>query len=317
MDIYDVETEDHKTCNSAPQCLQRHAVFFVHGIYGSTESFVSEEINWPEVLKSNGINGQEVDVYIINYDSQMFSWFADEVTTLDGVVEKLYEKMYGQTADELGLLERRPYKSYGFIAHSLGGNVTASFIHSVKSGRGHIERAKSAYIVTLGTPAQGSELANFAGLAKSVIPGMTTDPLLSSLEWDNTFLRMLRTWRIRASNKAKILECRKVPIYTAYETEPTSGFEVVAGPATISFMDSQNFGANYSLVTESKIAEGYNHNDLAKPTFAKQEVYEWVTKKQSEALSKADSWKGALCRGICYSKNGTCLSSKPNEWPFD
>jgi len=51
--------------------------------------------------------------------------------------------MYGDRSRGTGgLFDERPCESYRFIAHRLGGNVASTFIHSVKSTRGHIERAR-------------------------------------------------------------------------------------------------------------------------------------------------------------------------------
>jgi hypothetical protein len=42
-----------------------------------------------------------------------------------------------------GFVTSRGYRSVGFIAHSLGGNVITAYIHSVKSELGHSARAQT------------------------------------------------------------------------------------------------------------------------------------------------------------------------------
>jgi hypothetical protein len=69
----------------------------------------------------------------------------------------------------------------------LGGNVATSYLHTVKTERGHDQRARHSFIITLGTPTDGADISAVGLLAKKFL--VMDDPLLTSLNTDNTFLR--------------------------------------------------------------------------------------------------------------------------------
>src|SRR5262249_33696821 len=157
----------------------------------------------------------DVDVFVIKYNTQLLNWLNRDVATFDEIAEVLMSKMQGPVIHDggtrvlpEGFVTKRGYRSVGFIAHSLGGNVTAAYLHSVKSELGHSARAQNAYVIMLGTPAEGSYLANVGKIIKRYLN--QRDPLLTSLERDNLFLRMLAMWRRAEDQKSQRFHCRAV-----------------------------------------------------------------------------------------------------------
>ena len=159
-----IAVKDCDAQQAARPCKGRDAIFFVHGIFGGVETFTNNSYRWPQELAAAF---PDVDVFIIKYDTQLMNWLYRDVATFDQIAEVLMSKMQGPVTNDggtrilpEGFVNRRDYRSVGFIAHSLGGNVSAAYLHSVKSELGHTARAQNAYIITLGTPADGSHMAN-------------------------------------------------------------------------------------------------------------------------------------------------------------
>jgi hypothetical protein len=259
----------------------RDAVFFVHGIYGDVDTFKNGDFYWPSELAKEFNN--ELDVYTIEYRTKLLSWLKRDIASFDDVSGALFEKLHGY--DGQGLLSSRPYRSVGFIAHSLGGNVTAAYIHTVKSELGHVERAQNSFLITLGTPANGAQIANVAALIKNMLG--VQDPLLQSLERDNTFVRMLASWRNAENRKAARFRCRPVNLYVAVEGTPMYGMTVVS-------RESAEEPYKY-LANEVKMFEEYDHSRLAKPIGANDPVFVWVRDIIKKERKRLGDWTGPLC----------------------
>jgi hypothetical protein len=93
--------------------------------------------------------GRPVDIYRINYTTALRNWFRTDTTSFDDVVYSIYFKMYPEDGTTAELAPNR-YRSVNFIAHSLGGTVVAALIHTVKSERGHDDRSRFGFTITLG-----------------------------------------------------------------------------------------------------------------------------------------------------------------------
>ena len=262
----------------------RDAVFFVHGIYGDKDTFKNGDFYWPSELAKELNN--ELDIYAIEYHTKLLSWLKRDIAAFDDVSGALFEELHGH--NENGLLSKRPYRSVGFIAHSLGGNVTAAYIHTVKSALGHVERAKNSFLITLGTPANGAQIANVAALIKNML-GMQ-DPLLQSLERDNTFVRMLATWRNAETDKAARLQCRPVNLYVGVEGTSMYGMTIVS---------RESAARPYiGIANEVKLFAEYDHSQLAKPVDQNDPVFVWVRDIIKNERKRMDEWTGPLCRAL-------------------
>jgi hypothetical protein len=98
----------------------RDAVFFVHGIYGDVDTFRNGDFFWPAELAKEFSN--ELDIYAIEYRTKLLSWLKSNIASFDDVSDALFKELHGYDGP-VGdaLLVQRPYRSVGFIAHSLGG----------------------------------------------------------------------------------------------------------------------------------------------------------------------------------------------------
>jgi hypothetical protein len=271
---------------TASKCDDYDALFFVHGIYGSAETFKNRDFDWPDEIPAL-IEGRKIDVYRIDYQSELLTWAKMDIASLDDVVYSIFNALHGSPRTGRGLLEQHRYRSIGFIAHSLGGNVVTSYIHTVKSELGHIERARHAYVVTLGTPAGGAQIANIGILLKNIL--QMRDPLLKSLERDNTFLRMISRWRESEDRKAQRFECRPVQLYVGVEGAPMTGISVVS-------IDSAKAPVE-NLATEVKIFNDYDHSRMAKPSSRADPLYKWVDAVLKKEIQRVNDWSNRpLCK---------------------
>ena len=119
-------------------CDEFDAIVFVHGIYGGADTFVNEStrFDWPSAFPRY-IRGRYVDVYTIDYESALFRWARGNNPDFETVANEIYTVM--------APLRKRHYRSIGFIAHSLGGNVVSTYLHMVKTTLGHPQRSQHAY----------------------------------------------------------------------------------------------------------------------------------------------------------------------------
>jgi hypothetical protein len=271
-------------------CTGRDAIFFVHGIYGDKDTFKNGIFDWPSKL-AEALDDQ-VDVYVIEYRTKLLSWLKRDIASFDDVSDALFAKLQGKPMPGSGnmrdgLLSFRPYRSVGFIAHSLGGNITAAYIHTVKSELGHEERAQNGFLITLGTPANGAQIANVGVAIKSMLG--IQDPLLRSLERDNTFVRMLASWRNAEDRKATRFDCRPVDLYVGVEGAPMLGMTIVS---------KESAEEPYkTLAQEVKFFDGYDHSRIAKPIDANDPVYVWVLDIIKKERKRLDDWdQPALCQ---------------------
>lgn len=273
-------------------CSGRDALFFVHGIYGGRDTFKNGTFDWPAELAKEL---PDVDVYVIEYRTKLLSWLKRDVASFDEVSDGIFAALQGKPRPGWGdirdgLLAYRQYRSIGFVAHSLGGNVAAAYIHTVKSELGHEERARNAFLITLGTPANGAQIANVGVVVKTLLH--TPDPLLRSLERDNTFLRMLTSWRNAESRKATRFQCRPVSLYVGIEGTPTYGMTVVSREsAEEPYRD---------LAREVRVFEKYDHARIAKPADATDPVYIWVRDIVRKEQARMKNWGAQrLCLNPC------------------
>jgi hypothetical protein len=271
-------------CQGDLECKDAHAIIFIHGIFGDDKTFSSvplsanprtagsPRIDWPFLIPER-ISGKRVDVYVVRYETDLIAWLEKDISTLDEVVYGLFKGL------DRRLLGKK-YKSIGIIAHSLGGNVATSYLHTVKTELGHDQRARHSFLITLGTPTDGADIAAVGLWAKKFL-GMK-DPLLTSLKTDNTFLRMLAYWRYSEDGKASRFGCRPVHFYAALEGAKTRGIQVVS-------KESAEFMKQGRIKVEYKTFAGLNHSQLAKPPGNK-EVRDWVDDILSNEIGRVESW---------------------------
>ncbi|MFN5029373.1 MAG: esterase/lipase family protein [Burkholderiales bacterium] len=254
---------------------------FVHGIYGGEDTFVNTSVSpafsWPRSIAST-VSGKSVDVYRLEYRTELLAWSRRNVAELDEVDSTVLPL--------LTALRGRGYESVNFIAHSLGGNVVQAYLLSVKNSLGHVARAQHGFVITLGTPVSGAAIANVGLLLKDML-GMP-DPLLSALAKDNTFLRMMRLWSSQTETKALMLRCRPVRLYAAIETLPVGLIQVVDVKSARSSLSQDATFKEFDL----------NHLQISRPSSVEDELFRWVEGILKREFERIEGWLGAPCRAL-------------------
>jgi hypothetical protein len=256
------------------RCEKYDALVFVHGIYGSTETFVNPRthFNWPAAFPRS-VNGRPIDVFLLDYHSALVGWSKQANPSFDELAVSVFEAMRP--------LRARAYRSIGFVAHSLGGNVVETYLLEVTDTLGHPQRAQNAYVITLATPVRGAQIADIADRLKSVL-GMNDD-LLRSLRSNNLYLRMSQQFSAGANEKADRNGCRPVDLYASYEERRT-------GPVLI--VDPRNLGNNSidRLVKSPVRYFPVNHVGISKPEGPKDPIYVWVLSRVQHEMDRLDMW---------------------------
>lgn len=275
-----------QTCRESA-CPEHDAIVFVHGIYGDEETFRNGQFDWPKEVDAV-IEGRKIDVYRIDYKTAFLRWLPRNIATMDEVVYSVFKALHPDPETVTPVLDPSRYRSVNFIAHSLGGNVVASFLHTVKSELGHFERARYGFVITLGTPVNGAQISTVAQIARIVLR-MPKDRLLESLKSDNTFLRMLQHWRRSENIKAARFHCRKVNLYVGIEGATTFGIKVVSRG------DAQHTVKDFVDEDNVMYFPTYNHSRMAKPIDRQDDLYKWVNKAIVQEMKTLGEWRGPLC----------------------
>ena len=277
----------------AGKCPDLDAIVFVHGIWGSNETFLNTTTNFdfvnrfPRTFK--GLPNRKIDIFRLNYTTEMLTWAKRTNGSFKSVAKAVFEEMKP--------LRRAEYRTIGFIAHSLGGNVVATYITLVNEQLGHPQRAQNGFVITLGTPVVGVQIADMASWLKSVL-GMS-DPLLESLKKDNLYLEMLNEFRASQGVKGDRNGCRSVRLHAAIEDKYLNVVAVVGAAS------SEDPIRN---ITNDVRAFSLDHIALAKPADVQSPIYKWVIKAAEQDLSDIDLFH--LNNGPQYCKRIPFLREK-------
>jgi hypothetical protein len=258
-------------------CQDFDALVFVHGIYGNDATFKNEAtgFDWPAQLPNClpvGPECRRIDVFRLDYRTALLAWASRSNPSFEDIATAMLDVMKP--------LRKRQYRSIGFIAHSLGGNLVSTYIHMVNNRFGHPQRAQNAFVITLATPVLGSQVANLASVLKEEL-GMN-DPLLTSLEQNNLYLSMLNEFSREEDEKAGRYLCRPVDLHAAYE-ERYLGPLLIVGPQSAAIPIS-------ATVSSPIIGFPLNHLQIAKPKGLADPVYEWVMGLVTREYVRLASW---------------------------
>lgn len=262
----------------AKTCGRLDAIVFVHGIYGSRETFTNARthFDWPkEFPRVLPVDDEQrrMDVYRLNYLTTMVTWAKGKNPSFLELARAVEVAMKP--------LRQRQYRSIGFIVHSLGGNVISTYLLQVKLARDHAGLAQHAYMITLGTPVLGSQVADIALTIKSRL-GMSDD-LLNSLKRDNIYLQMLNEMKEWQAGKAARLGCRALDLHVGVE-------EKFIGPIIVVNRDSSALPL-LALASSPIVGFRLNHLEISKPADAKSEVYTWAMGRVEEELRRLTGWE--------------------------
>ncbi len=263
-------------CNDTHEsCKDFDAIVFVHGIYGDEETFKSKDtgFDWPAEIPAT-IDGRAVDVFVVDYYTELIDWSAkSKDTTFATVAEGMF------TA--LKPLRQREYRSIGFVAHSLGGNFVSAYLLTVKAARSTSGLAQHAFAITLATPVMGSQIANMAGLLKTLL-GMN-DSLLSDLKEGTSLQSFLKDVRRKLKGRAALFGCRDVNLHAAIETLPLAGIAVVEPESAAAPVAS--------LVSSPVMRFDRDHSSIAKPVDQNDEVYVWAAELMQTEYERIGTWE--------------------------
>lgn len=280
-----------KCLETKEDCEGFDAIVFVHGIYGNDNTFRNDNgFDWPLSLSKHG-SLNRVDIFSLNYESKLFTWAKENNPD--------FLSLSRSVMDAMAPLRKRKYRSIGFIAHSLGGNVVSTYIHMINTKLGHPQRVQNAFIITLATPVLGSQIADQATVLKTLL-GMDDD-LLKSLTNNNLYLKMLSEFRRDESGKGERYNCRPVNLHAAYEMKYIG--PILAVPENSSALSIADF-ANSPVV-----GFNLNHFEISKPSDMDHPVYRWVEKRIMSEYNRLDLWNAMavnipdnekLCKGMRY-----------------
>ena len=221
-------------------------IVFVHGIHGSRDSWrASNGAYWPELIRTDP-HFSYSDVDVAEYPTPSSNGKMSSVQLADILWARLNQDHVWE------------HREVVFIAHSLGGILVEEMLL-----RHPVEAARVKFIVSYGTPHEGSPIARLASLYDK-------DPLLNDLSdaTDNTFLTELENnWRGHDSVNG-------IHRFCAYETKDTMpdnafGRYLKTHARVVSF-----FSATYGCdVTTPPQAIEADHVGLVRPRDRKSSAY--------------------------------------------
>jgi len=174
-------------------------IVFVHGIHGSRESWrAANGAYWPDLIRTDPRFAYS-DVDVAEYPTPASHGKMSSVQLADILWTRLKQDHVWD------------HREVVFIAHSLGGILVEEMLL-----RYPVEAARVRFIVSYGTPHEGSPIARMASIYDK-------DPLLNDLSdaSDNTFLTELENnWRGHDSVNGIHRFCA----YETKDTMPDSGF---------------------------------------------------------------------------------------------
>ncbi len=197
---------------NAPQVRPRSAyrdrvIVFVHGLHGDRNSWrAANGVYWPDLVKTDPHFAYS-DVDIVEYPSPASNGKMSSVQLADTLWNRL-------RLDHIW-----DHREVVFLAHSLGGILVEEMLL-----RHPAEAAKVKFIVSYGTPHEGSTVARVASFYDK-------DPLLNDLSdaSDNTFLTQLEnSWR----GSDAVNGIHRFCAYEAKDTTPEDGFARYLRPHT-------------------------------------------------------------------------------------
>ena len=231
------------------QSIQRaRVIVFVHGLHGSRESWrASNGAYWPDLVRTDPRFAYS-DVEVAEYPTPASHGKMSSVQLADILWTHLRQDHVWE------------HREVVFVAHSLGGILVEEMLLKHPE-----DAAKVKFIVSYGTPHEGSSLARIASFYDK-------DPLLNDLSdaSDNSFLTDLeKNWRGRDSVNG-------IHRFCAYETEdtmPEDGFgHLVRAHARVVSYFSATYGCDVTTPPQEIHA---NHVNMIRPPDRKSSAYDF------------------------------------------
>ena len=240
-----------KPCN-------RHAVIFVHGIFGARETWLNSDTSqYFPALIADDASMDDVDILRADYENYMLQ----AGPSMKDVLESFTRGMIK--------IHQREYKTIQFVAHSLGGVVVRRYLLHVKARYGHKTLSLYRQAILLGTPLDGSYFSSIAQISSSNQLLRVITPINQ-----NDFLQMLNASIDDLSKKHHQTFCPSLDFYAGFEKKATFLDKIVSPESA-----ARAIGCSVSLSQRNQCIRGFDktHPALAKPSDKDDPVYRWVT----------------------------------------
>jgi pimeloyl-ACP methyl ester carboxylesterase len=254
-------------CISAQQAqLRPRVIVFVHGIHGDRNSFrAANGAYWPELVLTDPHFAYS-DVEVAEYPTPDKNGKSSSAELAEFLFTRLKKDHVWEHSEVV------------FLAHSLGGILVEEMLLKHPA-----EAAKVRFIVSYGTPHQGSVVARIASLYDK-------DPLLNDLSdtSDNTFLTTLENnWRATTA-------VNSIHRFCAYETEDTRPDSGIARALKTHARVVSYFSATYGCDVTTPPQEIHtDHVNLVRPADRNSAAYDFFLRVyranpilQSEAVTR-------------------------------
>lgn len=256
-----------RTSTECQNPCPRHAVVFVHGIWGSADTWRNTQSgnDWPELLRDDQAF-KDFDIYRLDYDTA-FTQKGPDAETLTNAMTVALEPLLA-----------RNYLSTQFIAHSLGGLLVRDYFLHLKSTSAHKKLSKIRLVLLMASPGQGSKWASIARLFSS----SSTLRILRSID-ENDWAQLINAMTFNITRKHEDFGCPSLRFYGAYEEETTMGALVVSKESA----SSNVFQSERPVRSPQGFAR--DHAGIVKPRDANDEVYRWAKKLMLDCASAGES----------------------------
>lgn len=236
------------------QC-DRHVIVFVHGLWGSDDTWSNGSQTWPQLITADHLF-DGYDIYLASYGTSLGYSASGNNTRLTEVARGFSEY----------LPHLSNYRGVHLIGHSMGGNVilTSFIMLKLKYPQAHDILSSIGNVILLGTPVDGADLANFAWIVSSDIKLVALKPVAQNE------LPVLVELGLNAINeKREILQLPSIPISAGFELDH---YDYV-GPIIVSQRSATKVANPWDTCGFHK-----DHKTLVKPANYQDPVYIWVSK---------------------------------------
>jgi pimeloyl-ACP methyl ester carboxylesterase len=228
--------------------FKARVIVFVHGLHGSRESWrAANGAFWPDLVKTDPHFAYS-DVEIAEYPSPASNGKMSSVQLADILWNRLKQDHVWE------------HREVVFLAHSLGGILVEEMLL-----RHPADAARVKFVVSYGTPHEGSTVARFASIYDK-------DPLLNDLSdaTSNTFLTKLEeNWRGHDSVNG-------IHRFCAYESEDTRPEDGIARYLKTHARVVSYFSATYGCDVTTPPQEIHaDHIHMVRPSDRKDSAYDF------------------------------------------
>jgi pimeloyl-ACP methyl ester carboxylesterase len=241
-------TQSNRQSSPAQSVLRPRVIVFVHGLHGSRESWrASNGAYWPEMVRTDPRFAFS-DVVVAEYPTPASNGKMSSVQLADVLWNRLQQDHVWE------------HREVVFLAHSLGGILVEEMLL-----RHPADAAKVRFIVSYGTPHEGSSVARMASIYDK-------DPLLGDLSDtdSNTFLTQLEdNWRGHDSVNGIHRFCA----YEGEDTMPDSRFgRYLKAHARVVSYFSATYGCDVTTPPQEIHAD---HGNMIRPLDRKSAGYDF------------------------------------------